>query len=107
MPALIMVDASHANSHKDYSRQPEVVEDICQQIEAGDARLFGVMIESHLVGGRQDLEPGRTLVYGQSITDGCVDWDASVALLERLATAVQVRRQRLAQANSKAVGSAA
>ncbi|WP_322996889.1 3-deoxy-7-phosphoheptulonate synthase AroG [Castellaniella sp.] len=107
MPARIMVDASHANSHKDYSRQPEVVEDICQQIEAGDARLFGVMIESHLVGGRQDLEPGRTLVYGQSITDGCVDWDASVALLERLATAVQVRRQRLAQANSKAVGSAA
>src|SRR5699024_3949529 len=71
----VMVDASHANSNKDYTRQPLVIDDVCQQIEGGDKRLIGVMIESHLVEGRQDLVPGRTLVYGQSITDGCVNWD--------------------------------
>ncbi|WP_066453741.1 3-deoxy-7-phosphoheptulonate synthase AroG [Castellaniella caeni] len=107
MRARIMVDASHANSHKDYTRQPEVIEDICQQVEGGDARLFGVMIESHLVGGRQDLVPGRSLTYGQSITDGCVDWDTSVALLERLAKAVRGRRAHQAQARKQAIGSAA
>lgn len=108
LPPRVMVDASHANSHKDYTRQPEVVEDICRQVEGGDTRLFGAMIESHLVGGRQDLVSGGTLVYGQSITDGCVDWDTSVAMLERLATAVQVRRQRVAKASAqKTVSSAA
>lgn len=92
----IMVDASHANSHKDYTRQPLVIEDVCQQIEAGDKRLFGVMIESNLVEGRQDLVAGRNLVYGQSITDGCVNWDSSVSLIERLAKAAQVRRKMVA-----------
>ena len=58
------------------------------QIAGGDRRIIGIMAESNLVAGRQDLEPGQPLVYGQSITDGCVDWDTSVAMLERLASAV-------------------
>jgi 3-deoxy-7-phosphoheptulonate synthase len=98
----VMIDASHANSKKDYTRQPLVIEDICGQIEAGDSHLFGVMIESHLVGGRQDLVPGKPLVYGQSITDGCVDWDTSMNLLDRLARAVRGRRERLASAEPAA-----
>lgn len=92
MRPRLMIDASHANSNKDYTRQPLVVEDIARQVEGGDSRIFGVMIESHLVAGRQDLVPGRPLVYGQSITDGCIDWDASVTVLERLAAAVVGRR---------------
>jgi len=98
----VMIDASHANSKKDYTRQPLVIEDICAQVEAGDSHLFGVMIESHLVGGRQDLVPGKPLVYGQSITDGCVDWETSVALLERLAQAVRGRRECLDKAQAAA-----
>ncbi len=93
LAAKLMVDASHANSNKDYRNQPQVIDDVAGQIESGDERIFGVMIESHLVGGRQDLVPGKELVYGQSITDGCVDWDTSVQMLERLATAVKARRQ--------------
>ncbi len=93
----VMVDASHANSLKDYTRQPLVIEDVCQQIEAGDQRLFGVMVESHLVAGRQDLVPGKNLVYGQSITDGCVNWDTSVEIIERLAKAAQTRRKVLTE----------
>ena len=73
--------------------QPLVAEDVARQMEAGDARLVGMMIESHLLGGRQDMVPGTPLVYGQSITDGCIDWDASVAVLERLALAVRERRR--------------
>ncbi|HUH39554.1 MAG TPA: 3-deoxy-7-phosphoheptulonate synthase AroG [Castellaniella sp.] len=88
----LMIDASHANSSKDYTRQPVVIEDISGQIEGGDVRIVGVMIESHLLGGRQDLVPGKPLVYGQSITDGCIDWETSVAVLERLAAAVVGRR---------------
>ncbi|TAN26077.1 MAG: 3-deoxy-7-phosphoheptulonate synthase [Castellaniella sp.] len=98
MRPRVMIDASHANSKKDYTRQPLVIEDICGQVEAGDSHLFGVMIESHLVGGRQDLVPGKPLVYGQSITDGCVDWDTSLNLLDRLARAVRGRREHLANA---------
>jgi 3-deoxy-7-phosphoheptulonate synthase len=64
----------------------------------GDTCVVGVMVESHLVGGRQDLVPGKPLVYGQSITDACLEWDASVASLERLAKAVQARRRRSAAA---------
>ena len=70
-----------------------MIDDVCSQLAAGDARLFGVMIESHLVGGRQDLVAGKPLVYGQSITDGCVDWGTTVAMLDRLAAAVRARRQ--------------
>jgi len=89
----VMIDASHANSHKDYTRQPEVVANIAEQIAAGDARIFGVMVESHLHGGRQDLLPDQPLVYGQSITDGCIDWQTSVQVLETLAQAVRARRK--------------
>lgn len=89
----IMIDASHANSNKDYSRQPLVIDEICQQVEAGDERIFGVMVESHLVAGRQDLVEGQPLTYGQSITDGCINWEQSEAVLQRLAQAVRVRRQ--------------
>jgi 3-deoxy-7-phosphoheptulonate synthase len=98
LSTCLMIDASHGNSSKRPENQPAVIEQIAQQIEAGDSRIGGVMIESHLVGGRQDLIPGRALVYGQSITDGCIDWDNSVPLLERLATAVERRRQALRRA---------
>ncbi len=88
----LMIDASHGNSSKRPENQPAVIEEIAAQVQAGDSRIGGVMIESHLVAGRQDLVTGRPLVYGQSITDGCIDWEASVPLLERLAAAVQRRR---------------
>jgi 3-deoxy-7-phosphoheptulonate synthase len=91
----IMIDASHGNSGKRPERQPRVVEDIAAQIETGDRRIGGVMIESSLVAGRQDLVPGRPLLYGQSITDGCIDWPTTVKILERLAAAVA--RQRTAR----------
>jgi len=89
----LMIDASHANSHKDYTRQPQVLMDVGGQIREGDARIFGVMVESHLVGGRQDLVAGQPLTWGQSITDGCIDWDSSVQVLDGLAQAVRERRQ--------------
>jgi 3-deoxy-7-phosphoheptulonate synthase len=103
----LMVDASHANSHKDYRKQPEVLENIAAQMEAGDPRIFGVMVESNLVGGRQDLIAGQPLAYGQSITDGCIDWDASLAVLERLAAAVRNRREVAAQSAHILIGSQA
>ena len=103
----LMIDASHANSSKDYRKQPLVVEDVSQQVEAGDQRIFGVMIESNLVAGRQDLVPGTPLVYGQSITDGCIDWDASVQVLDRLAAAVRKRREKVSQSANALIGSAA
>ena len=88
----IMIDASHANSSKKPENQPLVMEDVARQIEGGDSRLIGVMIESHLIAGRQDLVPGQELTYGQSITDGCIDWESTVRVLDRLATAVRQRR---------------
>ncbi len=94
----IMIDSSHANSNKDYRNQPLVIDDVAQQLESGEERIFGVMIESHLVAGRQDLVAGESLVYGQSITDGCVDWETSVQMLERLARAVRKRREVVASA---------
>jgi 3-deoxy-7-phosphoheptulonate synthase len=90
----LMIDFSHANSSKDYRRQVEVCADVAGQVAAGDDRIIGVMAESHLNPGRQDLEPGKPLAYGISITDACVGWDESVTMLERLAEAV--RRRRLA-----------
>ena len=93
LSTCLMIDASHGNSSKRPENQPAVIEEIAGQLEAGDSRIGGVMIESHLVAGRQDLMPGRPLVYGQSITDGCIDWEASVPLLERLAKAVDARRR--------------
>jgi phospho-2-dehydro-3-deoxyheptonate aldolase len=79
-----------------------VVEDIAAQIEAGAASIIGVMVESHLVAGRQELVPGQPLGYGQSITDGCVGWDSSVQLLERLAQAVRARRLKTKGINDNA-----
>jgi 3-deoxy-7-phosphoheptulonate synthase len=88
----VMIDASHANSGKNPDNQPKVMDCVARQVADGDRRIAGVMIESHLVGGRQDLVAGRPLRYGQSITDGCIDWDRSVAVLEGLAAAVAERR---------------
>jgi len=90
----LMIDASHGNSGKRPERQPQVIEDIAAQIESGEQRIGGVMLESNLVAGRQDLVPGKALVYGQSITDGCLDWAGSVPVLERLAAAVRRQRER-------------
>lgn len=92
LPPRLMVDASHANSSKKPENQPAVIEDIAAQLEAGQRRIMGVMVESHLVAGRQDLVEGQPLTYGQSITDACLGWEASVAVLERLAAAVRARR---------------
>ncbi|ANL47047.1 phospho-2-dehydro-3-deoxyheptonate aldolase [Rhizobium phaseoli] len=89
----ILIDASHANSNKDPMNQPRVVKDVAGQIAAGNHHIKGMMIESNLVAGRQDLVPGKPLVYGQSITDGCIDWDMSVAVLEDLAKSARERRK--------------
>jgi len=93
LPTRLMIDASHANSLKNHENQPKVIEDIAIQLEDGEQRIVGVMVESHLVGGRQELVEGQPLVYGQSITDGCIDWDTTVQVLERLAAAVRARRE--------------
>jgi 3-deoxy-7-phosphoheptulonate synthase len=90
--ARIMIDCSHGNSGKEPAKQVSVGQDVAGQIAAGDARIFGVMIESHLKAGRQDLVPGKQLVYGQSITDACVGWEDSRALIDTLANAVRQRR---------------
>jgi 3-deoxy-7-phosphoheptulonate synthase len=91
-PSRLMVDCSHANSNKDPSRQPEVAAAVAAQIAAGSEHIFGVMIESFLVAGRQDQKPGLPLVYGQSITDGCIGWDETVATLRVLADTVRAKR---------------
>lgn len=88
----IMIDFSHANSLKQCQRQLIVGDDVAGQIAGGDHRIFGVMIESHLVPGKQDVIPGRELTYGQSITDACLGWDDTVPLLKKLARSVQERR---------------
>lgn len=88
----LMVDCSHANSQKDHQRQIDVADVIAEQISQGNDNLMGVMIESHLVAGRQDVETDKELVYGQSVTDACIDWDDSVKVLKTLATAVKQRR---------------
>jgi 3-deoxy-7-phosphoheptulonate synthase len=93
----LMIDASHGNSQKRPENQIPVTGDIAGQISRGDMRIFGVMIESHLVAGRQDLTQGRSLVYGQSITDGCIGWDESLEVLEGLAEGVRNRRVALAK----------
>src|SRR6478672_4989592 len=75
LPARVMIDCSHANSQKQHERQVDVARDIAGQLAAGDARIFGVMVESHINPGRQDLVQGQPLQYGVSITDGCIGWD--------------------------------
>jgi 3-deoxy-7-phosphoheptulonate synthase len=89
----VVIDASHDNSGKDHERQPGVVSEIADQIAAGNGAIVGVMMESFLVAGRQDLESDEPLVYGQSITDACMDWDNTVLTLDRLASAVRKRRE--------------
>jgi 3-deoxy-7-phosphoheptulonate synthase len=88
----LMIDMSHSNSEKDFRRQVEVGRSVGAQLAAGDNRIMGVMIESHLKEGRQDLSPGQELVYGQSITDACLGWEDTVMVLDELAQAVRVRR---------------
>jgi 3-deoxy-7-phosphoheptulonate synthase len=88
----IMIDFSHANSGKDYRRQGVVCHDVAAQVAAGDRHILGVMIESNLVAGAQKLVEGNALVYGQSITDGCIDWKETHGLFEELAAAVKARR---------------
>jgi CheY-like chemotaxis protein len=92
LAAHLMVDCSHANSGKDPSRQPAVASALAAQIRAGERAIAGIMLESNLVGGAQSLAK-RPLVYGQSITDGCLAWEDTVPVLEGLALAVRVRRQ--------------
>ena len=93
LPERVLIDASHDNSGKDHERQPLVVTDIADQVAAGNRAIAGVMMESFLVAGRQDLESGERLIYGQSITDACMDWDTTVLTLDRLASAVRKRRE--------------
>ena len=90
----LMIDFSHANSSKQHVRQIDVGREVATQIAAGDGRIIGAMIESHLKAGRQDVIPGKELIYGQSITDACISWDDSVPLLETLAAAVRERRNK-------------
>ena len=92
LAAKLMVDCSHGNSSKDYNKQKHVANDIAAQLSAGDQRIMGVMLESHLKEGRQDHAPGCNLEYGKSITDACLGWDDSVGVLEHLAAAVRARR---------------
>ncbi|HQR50817.1 MAG TPA: 3-deoxy-7-phosphoheptulonate synthase AroG [Methylophilaceae bacterium] len=89
----VMIDCSHANSRKDFRLQLDVARDVAGQVAAGDQRIFGLMVESHLKEGRQDLEPGCALEYGKSITDACLGWEDSVRLLEILAEGVRARRR--------------
>ena len=89
----IMIDTSHANSSKKFENQPLVAADIARQISGGEARITGVMMESNLVAGRQDVVPGKPLTYGQSITDGCIGWETTVRALNVLADAVAARRK--------------
>ena len=94
LPERLMIDCSHANSEKDHNRQIGVAEDVAAQIAAGDHRIFGLMIESHLMPGRQDLVTGKDLVYGQSVTDACISWEQSIPVLDALAAAVRARRKK-------------
>ena len=97
LAARLMIDFSHANSQKNYAKQIDVAEDVARQLAAGENRIFGVMVESHLKPGRQDLVAGKELVYGLSITDACLGWEDSDKLIRRLAQAVRERRLKLAE----------
>lgn len=90
----VMIDLSHANSRKDYMKQPEVAADVAQQIANGDNNIIGIMIEGHLVAGRQDQVPNQPLTYGQSITDACISWDMTLPVLEQMAQSVRDRRAK-------------
>jgi 3-deoxy-7-phosphoheptulonate synthase len=93
----LMIDASHGNSNKDFRRQSDVVSDVASQVASGERRVFGMMIESNLVEGKQPLNPQRPLTYGQSVTDACLGWEDTVVLLDTLASAINKRRQKAMQ----------
>jgi 3-deoxy-7-phosphoheptulonate synthase len=97
LPRHLMIDCSHANSGKNPVRQVDVAHDVAGQVAAGNRDIFGVMLESHLVGGRQDAVPGRPLTYGQSITDACMGWEESDPVLHRFAEAARRRREAARQ----------
>lgn len=92
LPRRVMIDTSHGNSDKDYRRQPAIARDIASRVGAGDRGIVGLLMESFLVEGSQELAPGRGLVYGQSVTDSCMSWETTAPLLRELAVAVQQRR---------------
>ncbi|HAV2275173.1 3-deoxy-7-phosphoheptulonate synthase AroG [Serratia marcescens] len=92
LPAQVMIDFSHANSSKQFKKQLDVSADVCGQISSGEKAIIGVMIESHLVEGNQNLESGEPLVYGKSVTDGCIGWQDTETVLRDLAAAVKARR---------------
>ncbi len=96
LPPFVMVDCSHGNSLKDYRKQPVVAESLAGQIAAGDCSIAGVMIESHLVEGRQNATAGKPLAFGQSITDACIAWETTDLVLQQLADAVRARREGIA-----------
>ena len=86
LPERVVVDASHGNSGKDHRSQPVVAADMAAQLAAGQRGIVGIMLESFLLEGRQDLDPTRELTYGQSVTDACMGWDTTEAVLEHLGT---------------------
>ena len=88
----VMIDCSHANSSKQHQRQIAVAQDVAGQVAAGDRRIMGVMIESHLEEGRQDIVPGQPLRHGVSVTDACISFAQTVPVLQALAAAVRARR---------------
>ncbi|WP_127959524.1 3-deoxy-7-phosphoheptulonate synthase AroG [Serratia microhaemolytica] len=94
LPAQVMIDYSHANSCKQFKKQLEVNADVCQQLRSGEKSIIGVMIESHLVEGNQNLESNEPLVYGKSVTDACIGWQDSEQVLRELSAAVKARRAR-------------
>ena len=93
LPPRVMVDCSHANSLKQHDKQKYVGADICKQLSSGEERIFGIMIESNIVEGRQNVVDGKAETYGQSVTDACINWADTEQLLEQFAKAVQARRQ--------------
>jgi len=99
LPAHLVIDLSHGNSLRDHARQPAVAREVAAQIAAGERGIVGVMAESFIVEGRQDAD-AAPLVYGQSITDACIGWDSTVAVLRELAGAVRTRRETSSSARS-------
>lgn len=92
VPGKVMIDCSHANSRKQHALQIEVAQDVAAQMAAGEERIIGVMVESNLKEGRQDLVPGKELEYGKSITDACIGWEDTLTVLDALAEGVRNRR---------------
>ena len=94
LPETVMIDCSHGNSHKDHTKQSVAAASVCDQVASGSWQVFGAMIESHLVEGRQDFVPGKPSVYGQSITDACISLEQTEPMLEAMAAAQQKRGTR-------------